>query len=38
MDFSIDDDHLTIADADDRVCADFDDAYRAERAQGHEFP
>jgi len=38
MDFSHDDDHLAIADAVDRVCADFDDTYWAERDQLHEFP
>jgi len=38
MDFSVDDDHLAIADAVDRVCADFDDSYWAERDHLHEFP
>ncbi len=38
MDFSLDDDHVAIADAVDQVCADFDDAYWAERDQRHEFP
>jgi len=38
MDFSVDDDHLAIADAVDRACADLDDAYWAERDQLHEFP
>jgi acyl-CoA dehydrogenase len=38
MDFSLDDDHVAIADAVDRVCADFDDSYWAERDQRHEFP
>jgi len=27
MDFSLDDDHLVIADAVDRVCVEFDDTY-----------
>jgi len=30
VDFSVDDDHLAIAAAVDRVCADFDDSYWAE--------
>jgi acyl-CoA dehydrogenase len=38
MDFSLDDDHVAIADAVDQVCADFDDAYWAERDERHEFP
>jgi len=38
MDFSVDGDHLAIADAVDRACADFDDAYWAGRDQLHEFP
>ena len=38
MDFSLDDDHVAIADAVDRVCANFDDSYWAERDQRHEFP
>jgi acyl-CoA dehydrogenase len=38
MDFSLDDDHLAIAGAVDRVCADFDDTYWSERDQLHEFP
>ncbi len=33
-----DDDHTAIADAVDRVCADFDDVYWAERDRLHEFP
>jgi acyl-CoA dehydrogenase len=38
MDFSLDDDHVAIADAVDQVCTDFDDAYWAERDERHEFP
>ena len=38
MDFSVGDHHLAIADAVDRVCADFDDTYWTERDQLHEFP
>jgi acyl-CoA dehydrogenase len=38
MEFSTDADHLAIADAVDRVCANFDDTYWAECDQRHEFP
>ena len=38
MDFTPDDDHLAIADAVDRVCAGFDDAYWAACDERHEFP
>ena len=38
MNFSTQDDHLAIADAVDRVCADFDDAYWSQHDQRHEFP
>jgi acyl-CoA dehydrogenase len=38
VEFSPDADHLAIADAVDRVCADFDDTYWAACDQHHEFP
>ncbi len=38
MDFTPDPDHEAIVDAVDRVCADFDDGYWAERDANHEFP
>ena len=38
MDFTPDDDHVAIADAVDRVCADYDDTYWARCDERHEFP
>ena len=38
MDFTPDPDHVAIADAIDRVCSDFDDAYWAGCDRAHEFP
>ena len=38
MDFTPDPDHAAIADAVDRVCADFDDTYWARCDEGHDFP
>jgi len=38
MDLRLDDEHVAIAETVDRVCADFDDAYWAERDERHEFP
>ncbi|MET0197832.1 MAG: acyl-CoA dehydrogenase family protein [Rhodococcus fascians] len=38
MDFSLNDDHVAIAEAIDRVCEQFDDGYWSARDQAHEFP
>lgn len=38
MNVRLDDDDMAIAEAVERVCADFDDAYWAERDERHEFP